>query len=710
MTSIIMQQSSGGDPASGRRPSISNKYKQPVGILRRSSTTDINKSYKLDRSTRYDHDANERSKRNGYFNNYQHSPAVITDVDELANRLLKYKHSYEPSALSSAGNNYVQPNHSYTPMSRNRRHRTPPPSPQTVSISSRKQRSRSEVMSTSSSKGFDQVQQHRRSPTKSWSNATEEEYVRRMSAVKLDQSDRSVRGGASSSEYRSEMHDREVHESFNSSYSSPSKRYASSSPSSDHPKLPFFPKSPSASSKSSLRNSATRSRSRGRGRSKSSDRVPIDPPFDEYQNAQSPRNGRQQTRSGGDDIPVFVSPKNPSESPTMSRRSSSRSRVRGRSRSKSASRKLFNQNREEDENFSMSTDEMGIRRAKSSEQLHHLHNSTERQRRARTRSPHNSKGSNVDDSSGREKIWTKAFGNFREKFLSHSNHASSSKSLSQETSSRRRHRSRSRDERRSSEKEESNDDGMSLGKGQKALDKAKRGRSRDRASKMSESYDGRSNLGSNSFVHESTKVKFDKKTGRCKKHPSIVMAKKSAFRSGSWEVVRKCPFCSESKDDPEHKFDEDTKGRMDNLLKDGQDFNGDASMSQFSKKSEAKTRGNNRKGNSTPSKQNVIDAIPEGLREKNASVSRMLYTTPMGEPGWYTGEVDSDEQPHGYGRMRYKTGNSYEGEWIHGYAENHSENLSRMKLKSGFGSNKATRRKSETNRNMGASSRLHRRG
>ena len=65
----------------------------------------------------------------------------------------------------------------------------------------------------------------------------------------------------------------------------------------------------------------------------------------------------------------------------------------------------------------------------------------------------------------------------------------------------------------------------------------------------------------------------------------------------------------------------------------------------------------------------------------------------MGETGWYTGEVDLEGKPHGHGRMRYKTGHSYEGEWIHGYGEVHMENLNRMKA--GFGTNKAAWKKSE---------------
>ena len=213
------------------------------------------------------------------------------------------------------------------------------------------------------------------------------------------------------------------------------------------------------------------------------------------------------------------------------------------------------------------------------------------------------------------------------------------------------------------------------------------------------------NLGSNSVVRQDDKLNFDTKTGRCKKHPSIILAKKSKFRRGSWEVIKKngCPFCarveedSSNRDGCEQSLDEDMKRKMDMLLRGDQDISGDTSSSQWSKNIEIRKASSSRgaaasTGNSASLDQNVIDSIPaEGLRGNK--VQRMLYTTPMGETGWYTGEVDLERKPHGHGRMRYKTGHSYEGEWIHGYGEVHMENLNRMKA--GFGTNKAAWKKSE---------------
>lgn len=114
------------------------------------------------------------------------------------------------------------------------------------------------------------------------------------------------------------------------------------------------------------------------------------------------------------------------------------------------------------------------------------------------------------------------------------------------------------------------------------------------------------------------------------------------------------------------------------------------SLPQRSKKeAEARARTTTRKasfsrsgsgtsGNSTTLNHQTMGSIPsEGSRDRR--VHRLLYTTPLGESGWYSGEVDLEGKPHGFGRMRFKTGHTYEGEWSHGYSEVHRENLTRMK-------------------------------
>ena len=107
-------------------------------------------------------------------------------------------------------------------------------------------------------------------------------------------------------------------------------------------------------------------------------------------------------------------------------------------------------------------------------------------------------------------------------------------------------------------------------------------------------------------------------------------------------------------------------------------------------------RGSSSSGNSTQSNhysRASASAPSEGSQVEK--VFRLPYTTPLRESGWYTGEVDSDGRPHGYGRMRFKVGHTYEGKWSHGYAygEGQREKLNRMK--SGFGSNKAAWKQSE---------------
>jgi hypothetical protein len=74
-------------------------------------------------------------------------------------------------------------------------------------------------------------------------------------------------------------------------------------------------------------------------------------------------------------------------------------------------------------------------------------------------------------------------------------------------------------------------------------------------------------------------------------------------------------------------------------------------------------------------------------RSSIAIVSKMPYTTPWGEFGWYTGEVDGFGVPNGEGRMRFKSGQQHSGIWTSGYSEQFIENNNRMKR--GFGTNVA---------------------
>ncbi|KAL7484664.1 hypothetical protein ACHAW6_010302 [Cyclotella cf. meneghiniana] len=163
------------------------------------------------------------------------------------------------------------------------------------------------------------------------------------------------------------------------------------------------------------------------------------------------------------------------------------------------------------------------------------------------------------------------------------------------------------------------------------------------------------------------KPKFDS-TGRCKKHPSIIVARKKPFAKG-WDIIRdSCPFCDEA-------GSEISTAKVKSLT--GRD----------------KSPGPSRTLQRKPSGVRLNDSPPtpdSQMRKAPSQVSRvqkMIYMTPWGETGWYTGEVDDTGKPQGHGRMRFKTGNIYEGLWINGYSEEYLEKKNRMK--SGFSSNVA---------------------
>ena len=54
-------------------------------------------------------------------------------------------------------------------------------------------------------------------------------------------------------------------------------------------------------------------------------------------------------------------------------------------------------------------------------------------------------------------------------------------------------------------------------------------------------------------------------------------------------------------------------------------------------------------------------------------VLHMPFTTPWGDAGWYSGEVNESGTPNGKGRMRFKNGNLHDGIWANGYSDQYIE-------------------------------------
>ena len=159
------------------------------------------------------------------------------------------------------------------------------------------------------------------------------------------------------------------------------------------------------------------------------------------------------------------------------------------------------------------------------------------------------------------------------------------------------------------------------------------------------------------------------KTGRCRKHPSIILAKKKPFAKG-WDMLRdSCPFCAEV--GSEVSF---SKMNL-SSLNGKEDYNA----------SKQRSSSDGGPTEDRKSKEDTVDKMPQ---DENR-VYKMPFTHPgrnaEQESGWYTGSVDEFGKPHGTGRMRTKTGNVYDGSWNHGYSEQYLEKQNR--IKSGFGSN-----------------------
>jgi hypothetical protein len=185
----------------------------------------------------------------------------------------------------------------------------------------------------------------------------------------------------------------------------------------------------------------------------------------------------------------------------------------------------------------------------------------------------------------------------------------------------------------------------------------------------------------NSIVSEQ---KFDPNTGRCKKHPSIILAKKSTFRN-EWDVIKVCPHCNKAR---QHKLQQDDSGGGDadqnHRLDDSYASLGNNSMTNTNDDIHSVSVA----ASSTTFKTTTSDGSSKARRRRSLGpaghiskhsitsakdttasslrVSLMPYTTPRGDIGWYSGTVTCRGTPHGQGEMRSKTGHVIAGVWTNG--------------------------------------------
>ena len=202
---------------------------------------------------------------------------------------------------------------------------------------------------------------------------------------------------------------------------------------------------------------------------------------------------------------------------------------------------------------------------------------------------------------------------------------------------------------------------------------------------------------------QGSKYDYDPKTGRCKKHPSILIAKRSKFRKGTWDIIQHdgCPMCNKGPNvEGENDDCEFSKKKMSALLG-RKSFEGSSNPTSEPKAPsmvgrDISDRYSPHKANNDTIKQRDERSsrsrpTSDDARHSDESqprVSRMPYTTPSGQSGWYTGFVNDSGKPHGNGRMRYKTGNQYEGVWTNGNSDEYLDKR-HHKMKSGFCTNVA---------------------
>ena len=225
---------------------------------------------------------------------------------------------------------------------------------------------------------------------------------------------------------------------------------------------------------------------------------------------------------------------------------------------------------------------------------------------------------------------------------------------------------------------------------------------KNRSSSRNKSTSARS-ISSETLASKNSKARQQGKSfdssGRCKCHPSIILAKKRPFGNG-WDMIRDyCPMCAESESEVHTSkmnrlLASESKGER--VIVEMNPSSVEITSSKLRSRSSSRLDASHRSENSARSRSQSGFRFDQSAFDKMSSqvarVQKMPYTTPTKEFGWYTGEVNEHGIPNGHGRMRTKTGNTLEGNWINGCLEEHIDRI--KKMNSGFGTNVAPWKKS----------------
>jgi len=127
--------------------------------------------------------------------------------------------------------------------------------------------------------------------------------------------------------------------------------------------------------------------------------------------------------------------------------------------------------------------------------------------------------------------------------------------------------------------------------------------------------------------------------------------------TGGWRILQ--DFCLECvKEDDQLEDNRSTGSR-------GSRYSRKSATSRSSRKSAGGTRG---KRPSTQDVENETDSQSSSKSAQNHKklVKKMNFTDDDGEEGFYTGHVNSQYKPHGSGKMHYRNGKRFSGEWCEG--------------------------------------------
>lgn len=188
--------------------------------------------------------------------------------------------------------------------------------------------------------------------------------------------------------------------------------------------------------------------------------------------------------------------------------------------------------------------------------------------------------------------------------------------------------------------------------------------------------------------------------GYCHRHSHVRLAKKKL--TGGWKILQ--DFCAECAEEDEYGENQSDGSRYSRRSRRSANSRRSAS-SRKSVGSGAKSKRPSYRLDDDDETDSQLSSSRSTQNQKKI-VKKMNYTDDDGEEGMYTGYVNSQYKPHGSGKMQYRNGERFSGEWCEGtkvHGKTTLSNYAKSKKKTGRKDKRDRRSKEPSSKVSGSS-------